>query len=217
MVKRVSHRDFHDADGVKDWRVLFGGAMAHFSTGSFAKGVELVEAIGLLADEADHHPDVDLRYGGVRVALVTHEIGDISERDVALAQQISAAARELGISADPSMVHVLQVSVDALDIAKIRPFWCAALGYREEGDEDAVDPLGFGPVVTFQQMDEPRPQRNRMHVDVSIPRDQVEGRIAAALAAGGRMVNDANAPYWWTLADAEGNEVDIAPWADDLD
>ena len=66
-------------------------------------------------------------------------------------------------------------------------------------------------------MDQSRPQRSRIHIDVSVPRDQVERRIAAALAAGGHMVNDANAPNWWTLADAEGNEVDIAPWADDLD
>lgn len=216
MVERVSPRHFHDFDGVEDWRVLFTGAMTYFITGSFAKGLELVDAIGRLADAAEHHPDVDLRYAGVRVALVTHEIGDISDRDVALAQQISMAARELGIPADPSKVQVMQVSIDALDIAKVRPFWCAALGYVELYD-DAVDPLSYGPVVTFQQMDESRTQRSRTHIDVSVPRDQVERRIAAALASGGHVVSDAHAPHWWTLADAEGNEVDVAPWADDRD
>ncbi len=215
MVERVSSRQFHDVDGVEDWRVLSTGAMANFATGSFTKGVELVDAIGRLADAADHHPDVDLRYARVRVSLVTHEIGDISDRDVELAQQISLAARDLGISADPSKVQVMQVCIDARDIAKVRPFWCAALGYVELDDEDAVDPLSYGPVVTFQHMDDPRPQRSRIHIDVSVPRDQVERRIAAALAAGGHMVSDARAPHWWTLADAEGNEIDIAPWADD--
>ena len=215
MVERVSPQQFHERDGVKGWRVLFGGAMTYFVTGSFAKGVQLVDAIGKLADAANHHPDVDLRYGGVRVALVTHEIGELSERDVALAQQISAAARDLGIPADPSRAHVMQVSIDALSIPAIRPFWCAVMAYDERNEDDAVDPLCFGPVVTFQQMEDPRPQRNRIHIDVSVPRDQAEQRVTAALAAGGHMVNDTNAPYWWTLADAEGNEVDIAPWADD--
>lgn len=104
MVERISPRQFGDFDGVEDWRVLSTGATAYFATGSFAKGVELVDAIGRLADAANHHPDVDLRYAGVRVSLMTHEIADISDRDVALAQQISMAARELGIPADPSKV-----------------------------------------------------------------------------------------------------------------
>lgn len=104
MVQHVSGQQFRESDGVEDWSVLPTGAVAHFSTGSFATGVKLVVAIGALADAANHHPDVDLRYAGVRVSLVTHEIDDISDRDVALAQQISVAARELGISADPSQV-----------------------------------------------------------------------------------------------------------------
>jgi 4a-hydroxytetrahydrobiopterin dehydratase len=63
-------------------------------------------------------------------------------------------------------------------------------------------------------MDAPRPQRNRIHVDLYLPQDVAEARIAAALAAGGRIVNDEHAPHWWTLADPEGNEVDVAPWPD---
>ena len=217
MAERISPRQFHASDGVEDWRIVIDGAQTSFATGSFAKGVELVEVIGRLADAADHHPDVDLRYGGVTVSLFTHEVGDISDRDVALAQQISIAARERGIAADPSKVQTVQVSIDALDIAGVLPFWRAVLGYDQFGDEDVVDPLSRGPWLTFQQMDEPRPQRNRIHIDVSVPRDQAEARIAAALAAGGHIVTDAHAPSWWTLADAEGNEVDVAPWREDSD
>jgi 4a-hydroxytetrahydrobiopterin dehydratase len=61
-------------------------------------------------------------------------------------------------------------------------------------------------------MDAPRPGRGRFHIDVYVPYDQVEGRIAAALAAGGHIVSDAHAPEWWTLADPEGNEADLAIW-----
>jgi 4a-hydroxytetrahydrobiopterin dehydratase len=66
-------------------------------------------------------------------------------------------------------------------------------------------------------MDTPRPQRNRIHVDLYLPQDQAEARIAAAIETGGRIVNDAHAPLWWTLADPEGNEVDVAPWPDRAD
>lgn len=217
MAERISPRQFQASDGVEDWRVVSHGVQTYFATGSFAKGVQLVEVIGRFADAADHHPDVDLRYAGATVSLFTHEVGDISDRDVALAQQISIAARELGITADPSKVQTVQVSIDALDTAGVLPFWRAVLGYDQFGDEDVVDPLSRGPRLTFQHMDEPRPQRNRIHIDVSVPRDQAEARIAAALAAGGRMVTDAHAPLWWTLADAEGNEVDVAPGREDSD
>jgi 4a-hydroxytetrahydrobiopterin dehydratase len=212
MTERISPRQFHEADGVEDWRVLFSGACAHFPTGSFATGVALVEAIGRLADAANHHPDVDLRYGGVTVRLMTHEVDGLSGRDVELARRISAAARELGVPADPSAVQDVQVSIDALVGPEVLPFWRAVLGYQEVGEEDLIDPHGRGPSFWFQEMDAPRPQRNRIHVDVSVPHDQAEARVAAAIAAGGHLVTDDHAPSWWVLADAEGNEVCVASW-----
>ncbi|MFB2599181.1 VOC family protein [Herbiconiux sp. P17] len=214
---RISPREFRASEGVSDWRIVFDGARAHFSSGSFEKGAALVFAIAELADAAGHHPDVELRYSSVTVRLISHDVGDISRRDLALAQRISSAADELGIVADPSRVQVVQIAVDALDIPAVLPFWEAVLGYRQDGDEDVVDPLGHGPNVWFQQMDAPRPQRNRIHIDVSVPRDEAERRVAAAVAAGGTIVNGANAPAYWTLADPEGNEVDVAPWRDDSD
>jgi 4a-hydroxytetrahydrobiopterin dehydratase len=143
---------------------------------------------------------------------VTHEVEGLTERDVELARQISAAARELEVPAEPGAVQYVQIAVDAAVTAEVRPFWRAVLGYREVGDEDVKDPRGRGPSIWFQEMDAPRPGRNRIHVDVSVPHDQAEARIAAAVAAGGRLLNDKFAPAWWTLADAEGNEVDVASW-----
>jgi 4a-hydroxytetrahydrobiopterin dehydratase len=80
-------------------------------------------------------------------------------------------------------------------------------------NEDLIDPRGRGPALWFQPMDAPRPQRNRIHIDVFVPHEVAEARIAAALAAGGRLVSDEHAPMWWTLADPEGNEVDVATLA----
>jgi 4a-hydroxytetrahydrobiopterin dehydratase len=212
MTERITARQFHESAGVEDWRALFSGACAHFRTGSFAAGVALVDAIGGLADAADHHPDVDLRYRGVTVRLWTHDIDGLSERDVGLARQISEAARRLGVPAAPADVQDVQIAIDALVGPDVVPFWRAVLGYRQVGDEDLLDPRGRGPSLWFQHMDAPRPQRNRVHVDISVPHDQAEGRVAAALAAGGHLVSDEHAPAWWTLADAEGNEADLATW-----
>lgn len=208
----ITPRQFHDAEGVEDWRVVFSGACAYFRTGSFAAGVTLVDAIGVLADSVNHHPDLDVRPDGVTVRLATGDFDRLSGQDVVLARQISAAARELGVAADPSAVQTVALAIDALVGPDVMPFWRAVLGYDEVGEEDLVDPRGRGPSIWFQEMDAPRPQRNRIHVDVSVPHDQAEARVAAALESGGHLVTDEFAPAWWTLADAEGNEVDVATW-----
>lgn len=106
-----------------------------------------------------------------------------------------------------------QVGIDALDVETVKAFWRAALGYVDDprpGLHDLYDPRRLNPPVFFQPMDEPREQRNRIHVDLFVPADQAEARVSAAIAAGGRVVYDAEAPAWWTLADPEGNELDIA-------
>ena len=114
-------------------------------------------------------------------------------------------------------MQVLEIGIDALDAAAIRPFWRAVLGYVDEPGRSGawdglVDPLGQGPAVWFQRMDAPRPQRNRIHFDVSVPHDEAEPRIRAALAAGGTLIYDAEAPAFWVLADAEGNEACVTTW-----
>ena len=210
----MTMRRFHESDGVDDWRVVGEGACAYFRTGSFADGVRLVNAISELAGLEDHHPDVDLRQEGVIVRLITvaPDYYGLSERDLELARRISAIARKLGVSADPAMVQTVLVTIDALDIPRVKLFWRAVLGYQDRDDspEDLVDPRGRGPSIWFQKIDAPDPQVNRMHLDIWVPPDQAQARIAAAIAAGGRLVTDKYAPAWWTLADAEGNLADVA-------
>jgi 4a-hydroxytetrahydrobiopterin dehydratase len=201
--RRISPRQFSEADGVEDWRVLGEGACAYFRTGSFVAGTRLVHAIGELAGLGEHHPDLDLRHEGVTVRLLTtaEDWYGLTERDLDLARQISAVARQLGLSADPSALQTVQVSIDALVGSEVMPFWRAVLGYEyrpDSPDEDLIDPRGRGPSLWFQEMDAPRPQRNRIHIDVWVPHDQAEARVKAAIAAGGRLVTDEHAPGWWT-------------------
>ncbi len=214
MSDRLSAAAFYESPGVEDWRVLWGGeyACAYFQAGSFGAGAGLVHAIGELAAAANHYPDVDLRPEGVTVRLFSAGVHGLTARDVGLARSISAAARELQLPAGPAAVQHVQIAIDALDIARVRPFWHAVLGYDEVGDDDLLDAHRRGPSLWFQQMEAERPQRNRIHIDIYVPHDQVETRIAAALAAGGSIVSDENAPGWWTLADPEGNEADLAIW-----
>jgi 4a-hydroxytetrahydrobiopterin dehydratase len=196
--------------------VLGDGANAYFRTGSFAAGARLVQAISELPGVDDHHPDIDVRHDGVTVRLVTFsdDYGGMTRRDAELARQISAAARKLGLTADPSAVQSLLVIPGATVRAEVMPFWRAVLGYESRRDspaEDLVDPRGRSVPFWFEQMDAPRAEGGgAIHIAIWVPYEQAEARIAAALAAGGRLVRDQFAPSWWTLADAAGNEADIA-------
>ncbi len=209
MSGSITPARFHEVD----WRVMAYAACTHFRTGSLAEGVALAEAISRLAEASSQRPDVDLRSNGVTVRLKVSDTGELSESDVALAGEISTAARELGLPVDLTGLQTFQIAIDALVIPEVMPFWGAVLGYVQVFDT-LMDPHFEGPTFWFQQMDAPRPQRNRIHIDLYLPEDQARARIDAALAAGGRIVNDAHAPQWWTLADPEGNEVDVAPWPD---
>jgi len=216
MTDRISPSEFHEADGAEDWRVLGDGAYAFFRTDSFAQGAQLVQAIGNLPRVEEHRPDIDLRPDGVTVRLVTvaDDYYGMSQSDVELARQISAAAHDVGLPADPAAVESVLIIPGAPDTGAVMPFWRAVLGYeprRDSPDEDLVDPHNRWPGFWFEPMKQPRSDGGgAIHVAVWVPYEQAEARVAAALAAGGHMVRDQYAPAWWTLADAAGNEVDIA-------
>jgi 4a-hydroxytetrahydrobiopterin dehydratase len=206
---------FSELPGLDDWRVSLGRIEAMFRAGSFSAGGDLVAAIAAAADAADHHPDVDLRYPGVvHVVLSTHSTGGLSDLDAEMARTISALAAGAGANAEPRSGQVTEIAIDAMDIPKVLPFWRAILGYVDESEHAVVDPRRIGPPVWFQQMDEARPQRNRIHIDITVPHDKAQERIDAALVAGGTVVSDEHARAFWVLADAEGNEACICTWQD---
>ncbi len=204
----ITPDQFRAAPGVADWRPRITGAFALFRTRDFATGSRLFAAIAELADAADHHPDVDVRYATVRVRLFTHSAGGLTAKDVALAARISAAAHDLGIAADTDRMQDLMLAVATPDPAAITPFWKAVTGFREVAEGVLYDADGRGPLIWFQPVD--RPLRGKSHVDVNGPDDLMRTRLDAALAAGGTLVDDTQ--DWWTLADADGHKVDLCPW-----
>lgn len=212
----TQHELSQDPD-LADWRVVLGKLHARFATGKkgFSGGAELVSRIAAAADELDHHPDVDLRYPHVTITTVSHDVGRLTDRDRALAVEISRIAATLGLEAQPEQVSALEVALDVLDAEQVAPFWQAVLGYDAgpDGATDSVqDPAARHASLWFQPMDRPRPGRGRFHLDISVPHDVAQERLAAALEAGGRLVTDEFAPAWWVLADAEGNEVCLCTW-----
>ena len=210
----VTPDEFAALDGVDDWRFVLGAIRSTFVAPNYLAAADLVAAIARIAEDSQHHPDMEIRYPGrVHVMLTTHATDGLTTLDVDVARLISAAARGAGATARTDTAAAYEIGIDTTDVDRIRPFWAAVLGYRERGGQ-LVDPMGVGPAVWFQEMDEPRLVRNRIHVDVSVPHDIAEQRVADALGAGGRMVTDEFARSWWVLSDADGNEACVSTWQD---
>ncbi len=139
----------------------------------------------------------------------------MSQRDVELARRISVEARRLELEPDPTQVQAIGIAVAQDAGTDVGPFWAAVLGFEHLGPgEDVVDRHRRHPHISFQPLHPPKPGRGRTHIDVSVPADQAEARVAAALAAGGRLADASHAPDWWTLASPENHGVDIAAWPD---
>ena len=241
--RKLSRPEASDAVTRLGWRLVLGELRTEVRTGSLALAADVAARLAAVAG-AEGHLRLDVRTDRVLLSLQSAAAAWVTERDVELARNISTVVDEMrletvsGVGLDDAVggvgldadidgdgsggegeraVQVLEIGIDALDAAAIRPFWQAVLGYVDEPGRSGpcdglIDPLGQGPAVWFQEMDAPRPQRNRIHFDVSVPHDEAEPRIRAALAAGGKLLSDAEAPAFWVLADAEGNEACVSTW-----
>jgi len=192
-----------------DWRKLAQGIHARFLTGDFVTGLTFVAAVTEAAETANHHPDVRLTYPLVDLTLVSHDVGRVTQRDIDLARRISEIAREQGIGAQPDAVTQLELALDTADLPGVGPFWAALLTGSSASlvGDDVVDPTGRVPLLWFQRTEARETPRQRFHFDLWVPHDVAEERIAAAVAAGGRVVDDQEAPSFVVLADPEGNKV----------
>jgi 4a-hydroxytetrahydrobiopterin dehydratase len=215
MTDRIFSNQFHAAERAEAWRVLPEGAYAFFRTDSFALSARFVDAISRLVPEGDA-PLIDIRADGVTVLLGAfkgEEFG-LVESDLDLARSIATTAHDLGLTPDPSAIQSLLIIPGALERQAIMPFWQAVLGYErrpDSPDEDLVDRHGRGAPFWFEEMEELRADgAGTMHLVVWVPWDAAASRVAAGLAAGGRLVRHNVEEGFWTLADPAGNEVDIA-------
>lgn len=205
-------RAFLDSNGVDDWVVLHGGPTAVFRLASLRDATRLASAIAELPGLG---PRTVLTATADRLTVkLTREVWATEQEHVALARAISAVARDHSAVADTSAVQEVQIAIAAHPEAIDLPFWRAVLGYAPVADDNGIDPLGQGSTVWMQDIDPAKPLRHAMHIDVSLARDQIQTRLADAIAAGGTIVDDSEAPATWILADRSGNKVCLASWPD---
>jgi hypothetical protein len=200
-----------------DWQAVFS-AMACYRTTSPTQQRELAAAAAALADDMGFPLLIDLRSG-----LVIFDSGkdqweagahglDLDFAD--LAGNLQTAARELGATVDAGLPRFAQLVLDAADVAAVREFWVAALGYTHDqraGVTDIHDRRRLNPVLVFQELDasetDRRRQRNRSHFELAVPSDLAQTRLASILAAGGQLLDESEDR--WRVADLERNEVMI--------
>jgi 4a-hydroxytetrahydrobiopterin dehydratase len=191
-------------------------------------------AVSAAGADGDGHLSADLYADRVVLRLHSAATGWVTEHDLGLVQRVTEALGALSLRPEPGdgtvVPQAIEIAIDALDIPLIRPFWKAVTGYVDEPgppdqlpgslrscppdlpDGALLDPLRRGPAIWFQQMDAPRHQRNRIHLDVDVAPELAGPRIDAALAAGGTLLADDAAPAFWVLADPEGNEACVCTW-----
>lgn len=220
----TSGREIREA-GLGDWRKLAQGLHARFRIDDFGSGADFVAALGAVGDDVGRHLDVRLGDGFADLQLVSHDAvyrdGDgtdhqvtwVTARDLDLARGISEIAASRGVVADPSGVSMIELALDTADPGRLAPVWAALLTGdaaaqgRGSLDSNIRDATGRVPNLWFQETDAHETPRQRFHVDVWLPSDVAEQRIEAAVAAGGRIVDDSQAPSYTVIADPEGNKA----------
>lgn len=199
--------------GLEGWANLSEVLHTRIRTKDFATALAIVDAVGAAAEEANHHPDLDLRWGRVDVRLSSHDVGGVTERDLSLARRISEIAAAAGARTSAEGMSSFELGLDSPDHEAISPFWQALLLMEPDRPDDVRDPYGVTPPIWFQASGD-EPERQRWHPDVWVDPAEVQPRIDAAVAAGGTLVSDAAAPAFWVLADPQGNKVCLCTWQD---
>jgi 4a-hydroxytetrahydrobiopterin dehydratase len=208
-VNKLSTRDVLDAR-LDDWRKLAQALHARYRIADFTAGAAFVTAVAQAAEAAGQHPDLKITRGVVDVSVCTHEDGLwVTQQDIDMARKISQIARQQGLTPEPAAVTQLEIALDTASEDRVAPFWSALLtGSPDNKIYDSVfDPTSRVPGLWFQGTDEHPTPRQRWHFDLWIPPEAAADRITAAVAAGGSVVDDSQAPSFTVLADPDGNRV----------
>lgn len=212
------------AANLSEWRKLGQGLHARYLVDGFGGAARFLTAIGQAGDLLGHHPQVRLDARQVDLKLISddavyrdaqgaeHVVEWVTQRDIDLAGRITDLATDLALEADPESITTIELAVDTAHAATIAPVWSALLtgGTAARGrgtlGDDVRDASGQVPILWFQATDEHETPRQRFHIDVWVPPEAAERRIAA-VAAGGLVVDDSQAPSHTVMADQDGNRA----------
>lgn len=208
-MERLSTQQILDAQ-LDDWRQLAQALHARFRIADFTAGAAFVAAVAQAAEAAQHHPDISMSYGFVDLSLCSHDHGrSVTSKDIDMARTISAIARDHALDSVPSAVTQIEIALDTANEDGVAPFWAVLLtGSPDAKDGDTIfDPGGQVPNLWFQRTDDHPTPRQRWHFDLWLAPEIADERIAAALKAGGTIVDEGHAPAFTILADSDGNKV----------
>jgi 4a-hydroxytetrahydrobiopterin dehydratase len=142
-----------------------------------------------------------------------HIVEWVTQKDIDLARRVTEIAAEQAVAADPASVTGIELALDTANAATIAPVWAALLTGSTEArgrgtlGDHIRDATGQVPGLWFQDTDEHETPRQRFHIDVWVPPEVAEQRIAAAVAAGGIIVDDSQAPSYTVIGDQDGNKA----------
>jgi 4a-hydroxytetrahydrobiopterin dehydratase len=210
-MERLSNQQILDA-GLVEWRKLAQALHARYSVPDYVVAAAFLDRVAEVAEADAHHPDLKLTYGAIDVSLCTHDDGFwVTQKDIDMARKISEIAHEKGLAPEPGSVTQLEIALDTAHEDRISPFWSVLLtGSPDNKIYDSIfDPTGRVPSLWFQRTDDHQVPRQRWHFDLWLAPDTADQRIAAAVAAGGSIVDDSEAPAFTVLADPDGNRVCI--------
>ena len=148
---KLSRPGASDAVAGIGWRYILGEFRTEVLTGSLPLAADVAARAAAEAGAVQGHLRIDVRADRVIfLAGQTAAVAWVTPLDVELAHRISAVAGEFRLTTQPGSVQMLEIGIDAMDMAKIRPFWQAVLGYADEPGRPAppnglVDPVGQGP------------------------------------------------------------------------
>ncbi len=208
-MERLGNQQILDA-GLVEWRRLAQGLHARYSIPNYVVAAAFVSAVARVAEADNHHPDLKLTFDVIDLSLCTHEDGLwVTQKDIDMAGKISEIAREYGLVAQPAFVTQLEIALDTANEDSISPFWSVLLtGSLDNKIYDSIfDPTGRVPAMWFQGTSEHETPRQRWHFDLWLAPEVADERIAAAVAVGGSVVDDTQAPSFTVLADPDGNRV----------
>jgi 4a-hydroxytetrahydrobiopterin dehydratase len=77
--------------GLPEWALEDGKLVRYWTFPGFVQAMEFVDGVAQLAEREGHHPDIDIRYNRVKLALVSHDAGGITQRDADMAHRLSHA------------------------------------------------------------------------------------------------------------------------------
>jgi 4a-hydroxytetrahydrobiopterin dehydratase len=220
------------AADLTDWRKLAQGLHARYLVEDFGSAARFIAAVGQAGDAIGHHPSVSIGNGHVDLELVSdnaiyrdgkgveHVVEWVTQKDLDLARRITEIAAHHQLDADPASVSHIELGLDTARSGTIAPVWAALLTGSAEAQgrgspsDEIRDATGRMPNLWFGNADEHETSHQRFHIEVYVAPEAAEQRIAAALAAGGTVVDESNAPSLTVIADQDGNRgvvcVDIS-------